>query len=284
MDIYLKREDQSEIGSFKLRGAYNNCFHTKLNHVWTASAGNHAQGVARAMKLLNGTATIVMPRNVLQEKLNRVLSLGAKVILHGNSFEEAERYAFTQFSKTNYIPPFNSELTIDGTSILIDELASQKEKPFDYIFCPVGGGGLMTSILRGLKRHFLNTEVIGVEQYLNNSMWYSIQRGLPSRLSILDTFCDGTAVSKPGVITFNECKDNRFHSVTKDNVIRELRDFYHNMGEFIEPSAALSIAGMRKHFRRNPDEKKPGNNICLLITGKHVSDEVKDIITKINIT
>ena len=212
-----------------------------------------------------------------------VLNLGAKVILYGDTFEEAEKYAFTQFDIDNYIAPFDSNLTIDGQSKIVDELISQQKEPFDYIFCPVGGGGLMSGILRGMQRHSLNTKVIGVEQYLNNSMQYSIKKGYPIRLPNLDMFCDGTAVSKPGIITFKECKNNKFYSVSKTEIIKELCAFYENNEEYIEPSAALSIAGMRKHFKLNSKkyrEKKDskGKSVCLLITGNHVSNEVKQII------
>jgi threonine dehydratase len=244
---------------------------------WCVSAGNHAQGVAYYSKIFNYKAIIIMPINVNKEKLEILKTYNnVNIILQGNNFEEALKYGFLHFSKENYIPAYDSFNTINGQSTIIDEISQQNTLLFDYIFTPVGGGGLMAGLIKGIKRFNFPTKVIGIEHNRNNSMTISILNNNITHIDIEDKLCDGTTINQPGQITFPICKNNKMINVSKKEILFEIKQFYTNMNELIEPSSALSIAGLSR-FRKNNDLK--GKNIVLLITGKHISKNLANIIT-----
>ena len=167
--IWLKREDQQSVFSYKLRGAYNLVAtlddEQKQNGVIAASAGNHAQGVALAAGKMAINATIVMPKTAPEIKVNAVRRLNAKVVLHGNTYDEARLFAeqLAAAEGRTFIPPYDHPLVIAGQATVAVELLQQCERQPDCIFVPVGGGGLIAGIALHVKANNPGIKIIGVE-------------------------------------------------------------------------------------------------------------------------
>ena len=209
--VLLKREDLQPVFSFKIRGAYNRIAHLsdaeRAAGIITASAGNHAQGVAFSGQKLAIDTTIVMPVTTPAIKVAAVKSFGAKVVLFGDSYSEAAEHCAQLVSQSGqvFIPPFDDELVIAGQGTIADELLRQSAGRLDAVFVPVGGGGLLAGVAVFLKELCPHVKVIGVEPVDSDAMARSLAAGHRVKLDSVGIFADGVAVREVGKLTFDIC-------------------------------------------------------------------------------
>ena len=251
--VYLKREDLQSVFAFKLRGAYNKMASLSADAlaagVITASAGNHAQGVALAAQKLGCHATIVMPTPTPQIKVNAVKSRGAETILFGDTYDDAYDHAVSlaAISGATYVHPYDDPAVIAGQGTIAMEILRQHSAPIDAIFIPVGGGGLIAGMAVYIKRLRPSIKVIGVEPEDADAMARSLAAGERVLLTQVGIFADGVAVKQVGVETF------RLASLYVDEIIRvdndaicaAIKDVFEDTRSILEPSGALSIAGAK---------------------------------------
>jgi threonine dehydratase len=251
--IYLKREDLQPVFSFKLRGAYNKMAGLSADAlhagVITASAGNHAQGVALAAQKLGCHATIVMPAPTPQIKVNAVRARGAETILIGDTYDDAYAHASLLAEQTGatYVHPYDDPAVIAGQGTIAMEILRQHSAPIDAIFIPVGGGGLIAGMAVYIKRLKPGIKVIGVEPEDADAMARSLTAKQRVLLSQVGIFADGVAVKQVGIETF------RLASLYVDEIIRvdndaicaAIKDVFEDTRSILEPSGALSIAGAK---------------------------------------
>ncbi|RPG29387.1 MAG: threonine ammonia-lyase, biosynthetic [Gammaproteobacteria bacterium TMED92] len=258
VDVRLKREDLQPIFSFKLRGAYNKISQlTKAElggGVITASAGNHAQGVAMAAQRLGIKATIVMGRNTPSIKVNAVRGRGAKVILYGDNYDQAAAHA-AELSETNgliYIPPYDDVDVIAGQGTIGMEIVNQYPGTLDAIFVPVGGGGLIAGIAAYVKYLHPQTKIIGVEAEGSACLHAARAAGKRVRLPAdqLDLFADGVSVAQVGAAPFKIAKQyvDDVVLVNTDEICAAIKDVFEDTRCVSEPAGALSIAGMKRYL------------------------------------
>ncbi len=209
--ISIKREDRQPVHSFKLRGAYamiSNLSPAQKNAgVIAASAGNHAQGVALSAKHLGLRALIVMPQNTPSIKVDAVRGFGGEVLLYGANFDEAKAKAIELSQELNmtFVHPFDHPLVIAGQGSIGMELL-QQNADLNYIFVPVGGGGLIAGIAVLIKQLMPEIKVIGVESKDSACLFYALQAGQPVDLERVGLFADGVAVKRIGDETFRLCQ------------------------------------------------------------------------------
>jgi threonine dehydratase len=261
--LLLKREDMQEIFSFKLRGAYNKMAHLPpavlRRGVITASAGNHAQGVALAAKRMGCKAVIVMPVTTPQIKVNAVAARGAEVVLSGDSYDEAYRHALALEKKRRltFVHPYDDPEVIAGQGTIGMEILRQHPKPIHAIFVPVGGGGLISGIAAYVKRLRPDVKVIGVEPVEADAMARSLAAGHCVRLNQVGLFADGVAVKQVGDETFRICREavDGVILVDTDAICAAIKDVFEDTRSILEPAGALAIAGAKawaaKHRLRN---------------------------------
>ena len=257
--ILLKREDLQPVFSFKLRGAYNKIAHLsdaeKAAGVITASAGNHAQGVAFSARQLKLKALIVMPATTPQIKVKAVINLGAEVVLHGDNYSEAAERCQQLIAETGmtYIHPFDDELVIAGQGTVADELLRQCAGKVDAVFVPVGGGGLIAGIAAYLKALCPEVKVIGVEPYDSDAMYRSLEAGKRITLNSVGIFADGVAVRKIGKQTFDLCRQHvdEIVRVTTDELCGAIKSVYQATRSIVEPAGALGMAGLKQYVKQN---------------------------------
>lgn len=252
-NLYLKREDLQPVFSFKLRGAYNKMAGLSADAlaagVITASAGNHAQGVALAAQKLGCRATIVMPTPTPQIKVNAVKARGAEAILIGDTYDDAYAYALNlaETSGATYVHPYDDPAVIAGQGTIAMEILRQHGAPIDAVFIPVGGGGLIAGMAVYIKRLKPGIKVIGVEPEDADAMARSITARQRVLLSQVGIFADGVAVKQVGEETF------RLASLYVDEIIRvdndaicaAIKDVFEDTRSILEPSGALSVAGAK---------------------------------------
>ena len=279
--VFLKREDLQPIFSFKLRGAYNRI--KKLDSdirqrgVITASAGNHAQGVALAAQKLNISAVIVMGRNTPDIKVQAVAGLGAKIILHGDSYNEAAEHALQLSIEHNYtyVHPFNDPDVIAGQGTIGMEILRQHTDPLAAIFVPVGGGGLISGVGTYVKYLRPGVKIIGVEAEGSACMWAALNAGKRIRLNPdeLDQFADGTAVLQVGTETFKlakHCVDEVIR-VSTDEICAAIKDIFEDTRTISEPSGALAVAGLKRYLAREPSDPKAQGAYVAIVSGSNVN-------------
>ncbi len=255
--VLLKREDLQPVFSSKLRGAYNRIAHLsdedKARGVITASAGNHAQGVAYAGQKLGLCTTIVMPVTTPAIKVEAVKAFGASVVLHGDNYSEANDHC-QQLVKHNgmtFIPPFDDELVIAGQGTVADELLRQTAGNMDAVFIPVGGGGLLAGMAVFLKALRPEVKVIGVEPVDSDAMARSIAAGKRVRLDTVGIFADGVAVREVGRLNFDICRRHvdEIVLVDIDEICSGIKSVYQATRSIVEPAGALALAGLKKYVR-----------------------------------
>lgn len=252
--IFLKREDQQPVHSFKIRGAYNklnNLTEAQCIHgVVAASAGNHAQGLALAAHKLGIKATIVMPITTPDIKVDNVRRFGAEVRLIGKSFNEAQAasMAFAQDEQKTLIHPFDDVDVIAGQGTVAKELLQQQPKS-DVVFIPVGGGGLLAGMAVYLKQLQPNIKVIGVEAEDSACLKAALDAGHPVDLEQVGLFADGVAVKRIGEHTFNLIKHycDDVITVSTDEICASIKDIFEHTRVIAEPAGALSLAGLQKY-------------------------------------
>lgn len=261
-NIYFKREDQQIVKSFKIRGAHqmiSSLSQSQLNNgLIAASAGNHAQGVALSAKQLKTNAIIIMPIVTPSIKWKSVQNLGATVILKGNNFDEACKYAVELSIEKNYtfIHPFDNDNVIAGQGTIGMEICQQwnfKKKHLDAIFIPIGGGGLISGIGLYIKKLYPNIKIIGVEPTKANAMNLSLQANKRIELENVDTFADGVAVKQIGKNTFKYCKQyvDEIVECTTDETCESIQLIFEETRVIMEPAGALSLAGIIKYIKKN---------------------------------
>ncbi|RML92725.1 Threonine dehydratase [Pseudomonas savastanoi pv. glycinea] len=232
--VLLKREDLQPVFSFKIRGAYNKLAQLTAEEaargVVTASAGNHAQGLALAARELGILATIVMPRTTPEIKVEGVRSRGATVVLHGDSFPEALAYSLKLVDEQGfvYIHPYDDPDTIAGQGTVAMEILRQQPGQLDAIFVPVGGGGLIAGIAAYVKYLRPEIKVIGVEPDDSNCLQAAMAAGERVVLSQVGLFADGVAVAQIGHHTFEVCRHyvDEVITVSTDEICAAIKDIY----------------------------------------------------------
>ncbi|RDS91951.1 threonine ammonia-lyase, biosynthetic [Pseudomonas fluorescens] len=253
--VLLKREDLQPTFSFKIRGAYNKLVQLtgaqKARGVVTASAGNHAQGVALAAKTLGLQARIVMPCSTPELKVLGVRSRGAEAVLHGESFPFALAHALqlAEMSGCTFVSPFDDPEVIAGQGTVAMEILRQQQGPLDAIFVPVGGGGLIAGIAAYVKYLRPEVRIIGVEPEGSSCLLAALRAGERVVLPSVDGFADGTAVAQIGAYGFEICRDwvDEVITVSNDELCNAMKLIYDDTRSITEPSGALAVAGVRKY-------------------------------------
>jgi threonine dehydratase len=261
IDLQVKREDLQPVFSFKLRGAYAKLQKLsraeKQRGVICASAGNHAQGVALAARHLHLRAVIVMPAITPEIKIRAVEELGAQVIIHGDNFDAACERAYELAAQGNltFVHPYDDPDVITGQATIATELYRQCPVTPDYLFVPIGGGGLAAGMAIVSKYLQPKTRIIGVEADESASMKAAFEAGEPVTLNEVGHFAEGVAVKRTGDLTFDICSDlvDEIITVDNDEICAAVQDVYEDTRAIAEPAGALAIAGVKRYFMDNPD-------------------------------
>ena len=256
--IYLKREDQQCIFSFKLRGAYNKIAHLsdteRKQGVIAASAGNHAQGVALAANKLKIQATIVMPRTTPRIKVESVIALGAQAVLIGDTYDEAYEHSQELANKHGYtyVHPYDDEDTIVGQGSVAIEILRQHPDKIDAVFIPIGGGGLVAGMAAYIKHYRPDIKVIGVEPQDAPTMHAALKAGARVQLKEVGIFADGVAVRQIGEKTFEIARDliDEVLLVSTDEMCAAIKDIFDETRTLSEPAGALAVAGIKQYITR----------------------------------
>jgi threonine dehydratase len=278
-DIYLKREDNQPVFSFKIRGAYNKMAHLPAEAlargVITASAGNHAQGVALSAARMGVKAVIVMPITTPQVKIDAVRAHGGaavEVVLTGESYSDAyQRAAELQLERgLTFVHPFDDPDVIAGQGTVGMEIMRQHPGPIHAIFVPIGGGGLAAGIAAFVKALDPSIKVIGVQTEDSSAMAQSIAKGERVTLSEVGLFSDGTAVKLPGEETFRLCREHLDEVVLVDTdaLCAAIKDVYQDTRSLLEPAGALGLAGLKAYAER---EGLQGETLITVTSGANMN-------------
>lgn len=282
-NVYLKREDLQVVRSYKLRGAYNMMSSLPKEQlekgVVCASAGNHAQGFAYSCKKLGVKGVVFMPIITPQQKVQQTKFFGEEFIeikLVGDTFDDCSIAAqeFTLKNGMSFIPPFDHPKIIEGQATvaveILDELSS-----VDYLFVPIGGGGLCSGVGSYFKTFSPNTKIIGAEPEGAPSMKAALEAGHPVTLSNIDRFVDGAAVKTVGELTFSICKNvlDEMHLVPEGKVCSTILELYNKDALVVEPAGALSIASLDDYA----GEIKGKNVVCVVSGSNNDIDRMQEI-------
>lgn len=281
--IFLKREDLTPVRSYKLRGAYNKLSSIKSKTIVSCSAGNHAQGVALGCQHLSIKGNIFMPSNTPLQKINKVKQFGGSLInihLEGSTFDQSF-YAAKQFSEKEggeFIHPFDDEKVIEGQGTVGYEVFSQSKVPIDYIFLPVGGGGLAAGVSSYIKAKSPSTKIIGVEPLGAPSMTEAFKQNKVVILDSISTFVDGASVKKVGDLTFPLCKRNldKLILIDEGHVCSKILQMYNEHGFIIEPAGVLSLCALDT---MGPTIKNK-NVVCIVSGGNSDVFRMPDILER----
>lgn len=282
-NVYLKREDLQVVRSYKLRGAYNmmsNLLPDQLQKgVVCASAGNHAQGFAYSCKKLKVKGVVFMPVITPRQKINQTAMFGEnniEIVLVGDTFDDCAVAAkqFTDENGMTFIPPFDDYRIIEGQGTvgleILEELAD-----IDYLFVPVGGGGLSAGVGSYFKTYSPKTKIVGLEPEGAPSMKRALEAGHPVALENIDRFVDGAAVKRVGDITFSICKDviDIMHLVPEGKICTTILKLYNEDAIVTEPAGALTIAALDDFA----DQIKGKNIVCIIGGGNNDIDRMQEI-------
>ena len=269
--VLLKREDLQVVRSYKIRGAYNKISTLsdadKTQEIVCASAGNHAQGVAYSCHLLKIKGKIYMPKTTPKQKIKQVQLFGKEyieIVLTGDTFDDAYTKAFEYATenKRPFIPPFDDIKVIAGQGTVGLEILDVATIAIDYVFVPVGGGGLISGLSTVFKKLSPNTKIIGVEPEGAPSMKTALADGKNTRLENIDKFVDGAAVKQVGSLNFEICKNNidDIILVPEGKVCTTILRLYNEEAMVVEPAGALSIAALDFY----KDEIKGKTVVCIV--------------------
>ena len=253
--VWLKREDQQPVFSFKLRGAYNKMAHLTAEQlaqgVICASAGNHAQGVALGARRLGCRAVVVMPVTTPKLKVDAVAALGGEVVLHGDSYSDAYQHALElqQARGLTFVHPFDDPDVIAGQGTIAMEILRQHEGPIDAVFVAIGGGGLVAGVASYIKAVRPEIRVIGVQTRDSNAMVQSVKAGRRVTLADVGLFSDGTAVKLVGEETFRLARKlvDDYIVVDTDEVCAAIKDVFQDTRSILEPAGALGVAAIKQY-------------------------------------
>jgi len=268
-NIYLKREDQTPVRSYKIRGAYNKINSLNNSKLVCASAGNHAQGVAYSCNMLQMHCDIFMPKITTKQKIDKVKKFGNKNVtihLEGNNFDESFAIA-DKFCKDNlsvFVHPFDDPKVIEGQGTVGYELLNQKDK-LDYIILPIGGGGLASGVSAYVKQINPKIKIIGVEPLGAPSMTEALKQGKVITLDKIDTFVDGASLKRVGELNFEICKQtiDQVLLIDEGHVCSKMIEMYNNNSSIIEPAGVLSLCALDIM----KDEIKNKNVACIISGG-----------------
>ncbi|MDE2452958.1 MAG: threonine ammonia-lyase, biosynthetic, partial [Burkholderiales bacterium] len=255
--VFLKREDQQPVFSFKLRGAYNKMAQLTPEQlargVICASAGNHAQGVALSAKKLGCRAVIVMPVTTPRLKVDAVAALGGEIVLEGDSYSDAYGHAvkLQQEQGLTFVHPFDDPDVIAGQGTIAMEILRQHQGPIDAVFVAIGGGGLISGVAAYLKAVRPEIRVIGVQTTDSDAMARSVRAGRRVTLDDVGLFADGTAVKLVGKETFRVARAlvDEFVTVDTDAVCAAIKDVFQDTRCVLEPSGALGVAAIKQYVQ-----------------------------------
>ncbi|MEN9805637.1 MAG: hypothetical protein RL756_145 [Pseudomonadota bacterium] len=277
--VLLKREDLQPVFSFKIRGAYNKIAHLSEEErgrgVITASAGNHAQGVALAAQRLGLKATIVMGRNTPSIKIDAVRAFGARVVLHGDSYDEAKDHAaaLTEKHQFVFVPPYDDLDVIAGQGTVGMEIMNQHPGGPDAIFVPVGGGGLVAGIAAYVKYLSPATRIVGVEAEGSACLAAALAAGRRVTLPYesLDLFADGVSVAQVGAEPFRIARRHvdEVIVVNTDEICAAIKDVFEDTRSIAEPAGALAVAGLKKFVARA--QPAADTELCAIVSGANVN-------------
>jgi threonine dehydratase len=274
--VLLKREDLQPIFTYKIRGAYNRIVHLspaeQQRGLITASAGNHAQGVAYAARHLGLDALIVMPLTTPTIKVDAVRRLGAGVELAGDSFNEAKAHCdvVAQASGRTVIHAFDDPLVIAGQGTVAQEILAQGRNQVDAIFVPIGGGGLIAGVAGYVKAVNPAVKVIGVEPFDADAMYQSRQAGRRVTLDRVGIFADGVAVREVGALTFEIAQQtvDDIVRVSTDQICAAIKDVFDDTRTLMEPAGALAVAGLQAWTAGGPSSSR---NLVAILSGANVN-------------
>jgi threonine dehydratase len=274
--LFLKREDLGPIKAYKWRGAYN-CMallsaEERARGVVTASAGNHAQGVALAASRLGINARVFMPRPTPRVKRDAVRRFGGErveIILHGDSYDAASEAALADARDSGraFVHPYDDLRVMGGQGTLAVEIAKAAKVPFDAAVLQIGGGGMVAGVACWLKRQYPGIRIFGVEGEDQAGMAAAHAAGKPVALDHVDIFCEGTAVKKAGVLTFQLCQElvDEYVNVSNNEVCRAMQSIWDANRVVTETSGALGVAGALKL-----GERLRGKNVLTVLTGANI--------------
>ena len=282
-NVYLKREDLQVVRSYKIRGAYNMMSglpEEKLrNGVVCASAGNHAQGFAYSCKKLNLKGVVFMPIITSKQKVDQTKMFGENFVeikLVGDTFDDCAVAAkkFTSENQMTFIPPFEDLRIIEGQATVALEILEDLSD-IDFLFVPVGGGGLASGVGSYFKTYSPKTRVIGVEPEGAPSMFEAFKAGHPVTLEKIDRFVDGAAVKRTGDLTLSICKEvlDELDLVPEGRICSTILKLYNEDAIVVEPAGAMSIAGLDKYA----DAIKGKNVVCILSGSNNDIDRMPEI-------
>jgi threonine dehydratase len=274
-NIYLKREDTQVVRSYKIRGAYNKLISidkkTLARGVVCASAGNHAQGVALSCYKLGVKGTIFMPSPTPKQKVQQVTMFGkdnVEIILTGDTFDDANQAAkiFCNEHNSTFVHPFDDEKVIEGQATIGLELFSDADFNIDYLFLPIGGGGLSAGVSSVLRTLSPKTKIIGIEPEGAPAMLEAIKQNKVVTLEQIDKFVDGAAVKRVGELTFPLCKKfvDEIALVNEGKLCSSLINMYNESGFILEPAGALSVAVLDQYAK-----KIKGKNVICVLSGSN---------------
>ncbi len=282
-NIYFKREDQQVVRSYKIRGAYNKMASMPLQDIRggivCASAGNHAQGVALSCFILKVKGTIFMPTTTPSQKIKRVKTLGkewVEVVLVGDTFDDANSEALSYCAQNQlpFIPPFDDKKVIEGQGTIGIEIMEDLPE-VDFVFIPIGGGGLTAGLSTYIKQTSPKVKLIGVEPEGAAAMKESLEKGEIVTLSEIDNFVDGAAVRRPGEYTFPICKKylDDITTVPEGKICTKILELYNNEAIVAEPAGVLSVAALEQY----KEEIKGKNVVCIISGGNNDITRTEEI-------
>ena len=274
-DVYLKREDLQMVRSYKIRGAYNKIRsiapESMQNGIVCASAGNHAQGVAFSCSKLQIMGSIFMPVTTPKQKIEQVRMFGREyieIILTGDTFD-ATNSAAIKYAKENdktFIPPFDDPKVMEGQGTIGREILNQCKEKLDYIFVPIGGGGLASGLGSYIRQMSPETKIIGVEPGGAPCMKEAIKAGKVIKLEQIDKFVDGAAVQEAGALTYEVCKEvlDDIIVVPEGAVCTTIIQMYNKSAIVVEPAGALAAAALRFYA-----DKIKGKKVACIVSGSN---------------
>ena len=274
-EIYLKREDLQMVRSYKIRGAYNKIrtIDPELvkNGIVCASAGNHAQGVAFSCSKLKIMGSIFMPVTTPKQKIEQVRMFGKEfieIILTGDTFDAANSAAirYAEENSKTFIPPFDDPKVMEGQGTIGREIMNQCNEPLDYIFVPIGGGGLASGLGAYIKSVSPQTKIIGVEPGGAPCMKVAIENGGPVKLEHIDKFVDGAAVQLAGTHTYEVCRQvlDDIVVVPEGAVCTTIIHMYNKSAIVVEPAGALAVAALKFY-----KDKLKGKRVACVVSGSN---------------
>lgn len=274
-NVYYKREDLQSIFSFKIRGAYNKLQSLQkqedVEGVICVSAGNHGQGVALAAQHLGIKAKVVMPITTPSIKVEAVRSFGAEVLLHGDSYSDAAEFCQTilREEKLAFIHPFDDETVIAGQGTIGKEVYEALPE-LDYVFVPVGGGGLIAGIALYIKQIAPHVKIVGVEPEDSCAMYQSVSQNELVTLNQTGTFADGVAVKKVGQTSFSIAKSyvDDWLLVSNDEICSAIEWAHRDTRAILEPAGALGVAGLKKYAEKH---KLRDKNLVAINSGANIN-------------